>query len=303
MLILFSQGPTTHSRIGNSLLWMSRAMQAIREDQKLKFHFPWAFEKFRDFLTDDSPWLSSIYRANAARIFSDLLEKDLTIASLESTSMECIRLIEDGGNNIQPGPCDDSYLLKRNGLNLVFAHGGRVGFDHLIKQDTDIDIIIIHEPFQIVYSGERFPTDGIEHIHPKEKIELDSINFISTTGENGTYDRRVGLHIRRGDYKDWRSGDYFYSDGFWLVKAKELLSANAQVYIYSNEQDSLLCQKMQALGCVLSKGSPSEDLSRMTYMDEVIGPPSTFPIVARMLAESKGRKLDYTILGDRHQLT
>ena len=133
---------------------------------------------------------------------------------------------------------------------------------------------------------------------------------------------RLGLHVRRGDYAQWADGHYFYDDATYAayVRAFARLHPGETVHVYISTNDAALtAERMQQLvksgtqdGNVsvhLLGGNPAEDLFMLSMCDAVIGPPSTFSLVAAMyrdiplcrmdrakaetLAEEDFRKFDY----------
>ena len=80
---------------------------------------------------------------------------------------------------------------------------------------------------------------------------------------------RLGVHIRRGDYAQWRNGQYFFDDA---------------VYAYQQ-----LCPKVAVHHL---QGSAPEDLFMLSECDYVIGPPSTFSLVAAMYRDIPLYRMD-----------
>jgi hypothetical protein len=99
---------------------------------------------------------------------------------------------------------------------------------------------------------------------------------------------RLGLHIRRGDYARWYDGKYYYSDRQYAAIAKQFLALHAdrQVIVYICGNDPQLDRELfrQELGAqvVFPNGSPGEDLCLLSHCHYLIGPPSTFTLVAAM---------------------
>ena len=103
---------------------------------------------------------------------------------------------------------------------------------------------------------------------------------------------RLGVHIRRGDYKKWMDGNYYYSDEDYIkiiLSFCSLFSGDSiEIFIVSNEKD--LPQKMYKTGinstvCFLS-GNPAEDLYSLSTCNYIIGPPSTFSLMAAFYNDS-----------------
>ncbi len=96
--------------------------------------------------------------------------------------------------------------------------------------------------------------------------------------ERKEIDLLVGIHIRRGDYKDFAGGKYYFSDVKYLKLMNEFQAnfpgKNIKFIICSNEKISP--NNYPFLKCTFSKGSFMEDLIILSKCDYLIGPPSTF---------------------------
>lgn len=102
------------------------------------------------------------------------------------------------------------------------------------------------------------------------------------------YDMVIGIHVRRGDYKTWLNGKYFYSDEEYhsvMLKIQSLFS-NKKVafFISSNERLDIECFK--DCSCfILPKSSTSMDLYGLSISDYIVGPPSSFSAWASFYGE------------------
>lgn len=100
---------------------------------------------------------------------------------------------------------------------------------------------------------------------------------------------KLGVHVRRGDYKTWNGGRYYYSDEQYadvirsfasLYKDKEI-----DVYVCGNAPDLSGIQhyaENEQISVHIPYGNPAEDLCMLSHCDYIIGPPSTFSLVASM---------------------
>jgi hypothetical protein len=97
---------------------------------------------------------------------------------------------------------------------------------------------------------------------------------------------RLGVHVRRGDYNTWMNGNYYYSDAEFIRVIQgfiDLFAGNTvEIVIASNKKD---IQKEQyrtsiASGIHFLSGNPGEDLYALSVCDYIIGPPSTFSLMA-----------------------
>ena len=100
----------------------------------------------------------------------------------------------------------------------------------------------------------------------------------------------LGVHIRRGDYKTHLGGRFYYSDEQYVriirryydnCYPKERLS----VYICGNDPNldkDYYREHLKDFFVHFPEGNPAEDLCLLSLCDNLIGPPSTFTLVASM---------------------
>ena len=100
-------------------------------------------------------------------------------------------------------------------------------------------------------------------------------------------DIRLGLHIRRGDYARWNGGAYFFTDGEYARAVSEFCRLHpgktVQVLVATNDPKTdfgLLRRESGAAGVFPIGGNPGEDLYALSECDCIIGPKSTFSLVA-----------------------
>ena len=103
---------------------------------------------------------------------------------------------------------------------------------------------------------------------------------------------RLGIHVRRGDYKTWMNGRYYYSDEDFIRIIRSfctLFSENSiEILIVGNEK-KLPQEKYRAAlpePIYFLSGSPSEDLYALSGCNYLIGPPSTFSLMAAFYNDS-----------------
>ena len=92
----------------------------------------------------------------------------------------------------------------------------------------------------------------------------------------------VGIHIRRGDYKEWMDGRYFYEIPTYLelMKSIEQIFAGKRVsfLVCSNEQ--LDPATFSAFQVTFGPGHLVQDLYSFSRCDYLAGPPSSFTLWA-----------------------
>lgn len=94
----------------------------------------------------------------------------------------------------------------------------------------------------------------------------------------------IGVHIRRGDYKEWRDGIYYFDDNVYVNKINELLNVlgkDCKIIIFTNDEAfDVNLYKEQFRYILLSDNSVKTDHYLMSKCDYIIGPPSTFSMWA-----------------------
>ncbi|MDR1675631.1 MAG: glycosyltransferase [Tannerella sp.] len=97
---------------------------------------------------------------------------------------------------------------------------------------------------------------------------------------------RLGVHIRRGDYARWQEGRYFFSDETYIDLIRSftgnLQAKRLQILIATNDPLLSLDTYRRALGEAVYKlsGNAGEDLYALSTCHYLMGPPSTFSLMA-----------------------
>lgn len=110
---------------------------------------------------------------------------------------------------------------------------------------------------------------------------------------------RLGVHIRRGDYAKWEYGKYYYSDEVYANHINRFATLhkddNIHVYLSTNdpsvnaENYQKLCPEVKIH---LLEGCAPEDLFMLSECNYLIGPPSTFSLVAAMYKDIPLYRMD-----------
>lgn len=98
----------------------------------------------------------------------------------------------------------------------------------------------------------------------------------------------IGVHIRHGDYRNWRGGRYFYEIDCYLAlmdRIRELLGGDVAFLICSDERQDrdVFSSFLHAWGT----GRFIEDLHALSHCDYVVGPPSSFSLWAAFHGEAR----------------
>jgi len=88
----------------------------------------------------------------------------------------------------------------------------------------------------------------------------------------------VGVHIRHGDYRNWRGGKYFFEVGRYAEWMRELArqfpGTRVAFLVCSDEPRD--AREFPGLSVGLAKGSPVEDICALAECDYLVGPVSSF---------------------------
>lgn len=117
--------------------------------------------------------------------------------------------------------------------------------------------------------------------------------------EPGENTLRLGVHIRRGDYAQWNNGIYCYADEVYArhINRFAALHQDKEVHVYLSTNDASVTaaayQQLCPHVCIHHlQGSAPEDLFMLSECDYLIGPPSTFSLVAAMYRDIPLYRMD-----------
>lgn len=272
-MIIFSQQPTPHSRLANSLWWML-TMDSI-ENINHKYVFPWCLENFKKYLDNNSPWLN---KYNAENIFLLNTNLELNSHNVYAVSKKIIKSYNKFKINRRKPII---YFSKK--FNCLFLSGKVNLKDSLIvKEINRHKFILAHEPWNFIFPEYKPEKLDFNSIKPNNQLYDTQKEFIESNSSSST---KVGFHIRRGDYKTWDSGKHFYDDNFWINKIKKSVNSNASVWVFTNEVNYEFHEKLKKLGAIISNSSFESDFVRLFFMNKIYGPPSTFSITASFISK------------------
>ena len=104
---------------------------------------------------------------------------------------------------------------------------------------------------------------------------------------------RIGVHIRRGDYQTWCNGKFYFTDKEYLAYIQQALHTlgnhSYTIYFCSNTplDQSVFRSALSAHNLHFPTGNPGEDLCLLSECDYLIGPLSSFTLVASMYGKAK----------------
>lgn len=100
---------------------------------------------------------------------------------------------------------------------------------------------------------------------------------------------RLGVHVRRGDYRTWHDGKYYFTDEQYCACIRQFLSLHAdrpvQVFVCGNDPEldkDFFRRELSSATVMFPEGNPGEDLYLLSCCHYLIGAPSTFTLIASM---------------------
>ena len=88
----------------------------------------------------------------------------------------------------------------------------------------------------------------------------------------------IALHARRGDYREWAGGKYYFSwDDYrgWIREArKRWVDRSPRILVFSDE--IVPGEIRNEAGVEVTGGTAGQDLFRMAGCEVILGPPSSF---------------------------
>lgn len=277
-MILFSQGPTAHSRLGNSLVWMSKVHFWMSEFDFISV-FPWAIQNYSSYFDSSSVWIKSNVEADVA--FNSKFGMPLTAKNISLVSRGFERDYEIS-KGLAPFEWDAMIIPSKDKSFLYLAGDLDLTNSEVINLVKEHKFTICHEPYNFKFDeDENYKGQDFNVIAPKislYKKQLDMVQSLSKGKAN------VGLHIRRGDYSRWKDGIYYYSDDFWIEKTVSLIEEDCVVWIFSNDLSEKLSGELEALGAIITNEDFETEFVKMMCMDKLIGPPSTFSGMASKIS-------------------
>ena len=113
----------------------------------------------------------------------------------------------------------------------------------------------------------------------KENFYTKPREIISGIRRNHPGAEVIGVHIRRGDYKTYENGRWFFTDEDYLFFMRQAAAAAPVAPVFwvcSNEPVNLEFFQHGGMNVVAGPGHKIEDLAALSLCDKLMGPPSTY---------------------------
>ena len=91
----------------------------------------------------------------------------------------------------------------------------------------------------------------------------------------------VGIHIRRGDYAQYRNGIYYFEDAVYMHYMKQIQKETGkEVCFFISSTEEIAFNDLDITYFQLPQSTGIEDLYSLSLCDYILGPPSTFSMWA-----------------------
>lgn len=189
-----------------------------------------------------------------------------------------------------------SCWFKKNLRNISYRIYGKK--DVLaIKEDIDNDIKKRKNTQVCIWQYrnhellKKYQGDISEYFAPKK----EHIDFAKKILEPFRGKERIlGVHIRKGDYKIWQNGRYYFDDekySNWIHDLYNECGSKCVFVLFSNE-DLDISKFNNGLQVYKSNGNTMEDLVTMSMCDYIMGPLSTYSWWAAFWGRKKYLRLE-----------
>lgn len=184
------------------------------------------------------------------------------------------------------------YRFFKNSKKVSFINLNREKDNH--KDEFDLKNFVLKNKNKIIvpegwgfrnHEGIKVHSKLIREIFSPTQKTLDNLKQFKKVND----EILVGLHLRKGDYKEYLNGIYYYNDDDYLkiINHIEKLfqSVNFKIIIFSNDSINPIFLNKKHI-----KSGPGEfidDFFMLSRCDYIIGPPSTFSLVAAFLGNKK----------------
>lgn len=140
------------------------------------------------------------------------------------------------------------------------------------------------------FNNDVYSENDIKYYQNLFDPQVDKLRLKQKYLQKEENEKIIAIHIRRGDYKEFLEGRYFFDDYIYIKKIKELLAVipqdNYKFLICTNDENLDLDRYKKELGTVVqSEEGPIDDQYLISQANYILGVPSTFSHWASVMGE------------------
>lgn len=172
-----------------------------------------------------------------------------------------------------------------------------------IKKSEELKKYCKNKHVNIFFDWKGFLDYNLLKLHRQECVNLfEFSDYVKSNNKRTDFDHCIiAVHMRRGDYKTFSNGEYYYSDNEYINWMEQLSIQNDNIlfYLFSNEMIDESHFTSTNINFNVIRGDKFSDLYRMSQCDYIMGPPSSFSVWAARFGNKKllvlERGCSYTI--------
>lgn len=140
------------------------------------------------------------------------------------------------------------------------------------------------------FNNDLYREEDIRHYQKLFEPKVDKEALKNKYLQHNADEKIISVHIRRGDYREFMNGKYFFDDDLYIKKIKEFLKSipkgNYKFLICTNDENLDLERYKKEFGNVIqSEEGPLEDQYLISQTNYLLGAPSTFSQWASVMGE------------------
>ncbi|PZU82688.1 MAG: hypothetical protein DI529_13885 [Chryseobacterium sp.] len=140
------------------------------------------------------------------------------------------------------------------------------------------------------FNNDIYREEDIRHYQKIFEPKVDKNYLNETYLKKNDREKIITVHVRRGDYKEFLDGQYYFEDDLYIKKIKEFINVipegKYKILICTNDENFDLERYKNEFGNIIqSKEGPVEDQYLMSRTDYILGAPSTFSQWASVMGE------------------
>lgn len=189
--------------------------------------------------------------------------------------------------------CFEAFRVAAAGRVRIGAPGTvavvRLDWGQTLELDGPAFQQLVRDHRVVVGQGWQFRADALVHAHadrirrhltPIRSVRAEGEATVARARENGAV--AIGLHVRRGDYREFLEGRYHYDDATYALlmeRCRRLFPGRRITFVVcSNEHTDF--SGPPGTRTIRGPGGELSDLHALSRCDLIVGPPSTYSMWA-----------------------
>ena len=196
---------------------------------------------------------------------------------------------------------NDNYRIYHSSLSRLYILVSKIVTK--MKPSEKSKVYRQNKFLNIFFDWKSFFEYNLLKLHRQECANLfEFSDYVKNNNERTDFEHCIiAVHMRRGDYKAFCNGKYYYSENEYINWMTQLSNQNDNIlfYLFSNETIDESLFSNTKLNFEVISGDKYSDLYRMSQCDYIMGPPSSFSVWAARFGNKKllvlERGCSYTI--------